>query len=238
MDEDSKELVQAVTEAGVGAFFKTVAGPLVEASAWAGDVVRRYRFKGQVRTLIAAQQMLSDAGLEAFQVSLKVLVPLLEYAGLEDDVDTANDPAQVEAMTERWAALLANAAAADSAAEVQPAFPRILSELAPVEAAALDWLAMQPTGTDLPAFLQRFGYSYADLEGGKWHLHNAYVENLERLRLCQINRGYPEGVRTAVAAFAWTDRPMPVPVHLTDLGHAFVAACRPPTGAHGGAQES
>ena len=67
-------------------------------------------------------------------VPAKTLVPLLELAGLEDPDD--------EDMQARWTALLANAAAGDAAnGEVLPSFPQILSELTPVEAQMLDWLA-------------------------------------------------------------------------------------------------
>jgi hypothetical protein len=61
-----------------------------------------------------AQEMLEDAGLQPGPVPLKTLVPLLQYASLEDD----------KSLQERWANLLANAAA--DVKRVRSFFPRVL----------------------------------------------------------------------------------------------------------------
>jgi len=85
MADESTELVKAAAEGGVQAFLATICGPLVEASDWGSDVVRRHRLKTQIKTLQLAQSMLEDAGLAPHVIPAKVLVPLLELSSLEEE---------------------------------------------------------------------------------------------------------------------------------------------------------
>ena len=75
-----------------------------------------------------AQEMLQDAGIQPGPVPIKALVPLLQYASLEDDAY----------LQERWAALLANSAHPEQGAHVQPSFPDILRQLSSPDAKFLD----------------------------------------------------------------------------------------------------
>jgi hypothetical protein len=221
VDKETTELVKAATEGGVRAFLETIAGPLVESSAWATDLIRRQRVKVQIRTLTLARQMLETAGLAPGAVPAKQLVPLLELASLEEPED--------EEMQARWAALLANAAADGETPDVWPSFPRILSELSPVEAQLLDGLAAQEDGAQiLEAFLEVAGLPLTDGRPEQYP-YGVYVDNLERLQVIRVLR--PDRALQALARKV-SDRPTMMNnwtyVHLTALGRAFVAACSPP----------
>lgn len=244
MDEESKELVAVVAEAGVRGFLETIAAPLVEAGDWGADIIRRRRLKTQIKTLVLAKRMLDDAGLQPRAVSPKLLVPLLENASLEDDPEEAVDPEAAESMQRRWAALLANAAAGERGASVGPGFPGMLSELEAIEARILDTLAGQrpEARIDTSSLAVSLGLAMEDepVRIAYW----VHLDNLERLKLCTVRRkdsdlealyNYlsrdehnPFGTGRAIG----TPR-IPRPeradlVFATELGRAFVRACTPP----------
>ena len=200
--------VEAGEEAARG-FLSQVAGPATaEASLLLQDKVRLYRFRNQVRALGRAQKMMAEAGLEPGAVPLRTLLPLLEGAALEDEPNLA----------EKWAALLANAAAPNGEAKVVPSFPAILSQLSPNDAGVLDALPLEQDETRRSAvkpnkeFREELGMSRGDFE--------TTMENLQRL--CLIS-GYLE---FQGKHYKWTGGRTLVSVSF--LGHAFVSACKPP----------
>ena len=97
----------------------------MESSATASD---GGRFRQAVKLCRRAKQLLDDAGLQAHEVRPGVLVPILEGATLADDD---------EALQDRWAALLANAATKPADA-IPPSFPYILGQLSATDAKLLD----------------------------------------------------------------------------------------------------
>src|SRR3712207_5720420 len=123
-DDVGTELVRYGTEVlrdpAVQEFLGAVVGsPAQEAGSWLADSIRYKRWKSQLRILSKAQKHLERAGIDPKTVDLSVLVPLLESGSLTED----------ETMQDRWAALLANAASGYDT--VSPAYPSILSQLAP-----------------------------------------------------------------------------------------------------------
>ena len=139
MDDSGAELVKAATE-GVTkgavsggprarvAVSDTLAGaPIRESSGWITDLVRFQRWKTEVRILKKAEEFLAAEGIDPQRVPLKTLVPLLQLSSLEEEGD--------EFMQDRWAALLANAAAGRS---VPPSFPQIRAELSSADAVMLE----------------------------------------------------------------------------------------------------
>lgn len=92
-----------------------------------GESVRAWRLERSVKLLARVQRTLLDAGIDPQQVPMKTFVPLLEGATVEQDDD----------LFERWAALLANAAAGESGAPVHPIYVSILSRLQPLDAKIL-----------------------------------------------------------------------------------------------------
>jgi hypothetical protein len=252
VDPDAKDLVRATAAGGVEGFFKTVGAALNELGQWGADVIRFQRFKTQVKVMQRAQQMCEETGIDPQAISLKVLVPLLENIGLEDDPEDAEDPAAAEQMQERWAALLANAALGDAGANVLPSFPRILNELMPEEAKMLEWLGDQSAGSALDTFkAQAAGYDWTRSRHDQ-PIFDVYVDNLERLQLISVSRvdrefrdfqrnveerikridGDPWGARSLTRGYS------PETVQLTALGQAFITACMPPPEAVDAAQMS
>ena len=82
------------------------------------DTVALWKFKNQVRMLNKAKAYCEANGIEPHTVSLKLLCPLLENAGLEED----------EVLQDKWAVLLSNLV--DSEQNIQNhVFPYILSQV-------------------------------------------------------------------------------------------------------------
>ena len=78
--------------------------------------------------LTKAQSMMRETGVQPEPVLMKTVVPLLQYASLEED----------EYLREKWAAMLANAAVPSG--KVRASFAEVLRQLRPQEAAFLDAL--------------------------------------------------------------------------------------------------
>src|SRR4051794_39873173 len=82
-------------------FLAKLTGPVAEElGAILQDRVRVYRFKNQLSMLGKAQEMLLQAHVKPESVPLRLLLPLLDGASLEDE----------ENLSTKWAALLANSA--------------------------------------------------------------------------------------------------------------------------------
>jgi hypothetical protein len=94
------------------------------------EKIRFVRFQNSLKVLSRAKDILKEKGLDTKSVDLKVLVPILEGAALEED----------DEMTEIWAKLLASAS---HEGNVITPFPKILSELGSKEAKILSWLYRQ-----------------------------------------------------------------------------------------------
>ena len=120
---------------GLKGFLSKILGPASdELGMLLADRVRLWRFKQSFRIVGKAQALLSQRGIEPAKVSLKTLVPILEFGSLEED----------ESMQDRWAALLANAADPTPETSVPPAFPDILRQLSPEDAMVLDRIYVGP----------------------------------------------------------------------------------------------
>lgn len=82
------------------------------------DKVTMWRFNNQVKMLIKAKEVCEKFNIKPKTVSLKILCPLLDYAGLEED----------EILQEKWSNLLTNMV--DSEQNIQNhVFPYLLSQV-------------------------------------------------------------------------------------------------------------
>ncbi|SDP94207.1 protein of unknown function [Rhodoferax sp. OV413] len=145
MEEESKAIqevakatgkgIDAVREAG-GFIARYVAGPLEEGVGILSDRLKYVRWERQVRLMQRADQFLREAGLEAPSraVPLKIAIPLLQAATIEDD----------DSLQDLFAALLVNAANAASGVEVHRSFIEILSQITPLEARILNVIYSLP----------------------------------------------------------------------------------------------
>jgi hypothetical protein len=254
-DDTPRALVKASTEGAaegaVRAALEPFVAPVKESGLLVTDLVRFQRWKVQLAILRWAKAHLDDLGIPLKAVPLKVLIPLLEGASLEDEED--------EDMISRWTALLENAAAGEAGAPVSPAFPKILSELAPAEAALLDHLASTDYGAEDRVELQvAFHPESRDSLTGVVREHppfDLHLANLERLGLCEVSRSdrrvaelereVDRQRQQVTPRRGGVLRPSPFRVGglgppmvtLTDFGSSFVAACKPPTAAQTAGQE-
>lgn len=179
-----------------------------------GDWARKSRFERQIKTLLLAKERLERAGLSPKSVNLKILVPLLENAALEDS----------DEMTERWAALLAKAANPNRKLGHESAFVEILRQLTPLDAQALDRFYSLLFRYAPNAEWKDYGvYNHELRDGLKCEPQelSIAIDNLLRLRLVQL----PDS--------NWEDRGrlrLPLRVETGDmlyptyLGHAFAQA--------------
>jgi hypothetical protein len=190
--------------------------------AW-GDSTRLWRVKRLVLFLEDFHQFVTKRGLKLKPVAVKTLFPLLEGATLEDDDD----------LHQRWVALLVNAARTDYQSAIPAYFTDILRQLTCAEAHFLDsaydelTLGAEKRRTELQARYPDFKGDAVAMLGISGKListvHSMAVDNLERLRL--VTRNF-----TALAVDDALSNTMATGNHLyiTDLGRAFVNACRFP----------
>jgi hypothetical protein len=108
-----------------GKLIERAVGPALDE---VGEMLRG-KLKRRNQVLEKAAAGLAAVNREPREVPLRLLVPLLQQASLEDE----------ETMQDRWAALLAHAVA-DSGISTPPIYVHILSQLTPSSANALDIL--------------------------------------------------------------------------------------------------
>ena len=197
--ELAKESIKQAADIAKSFLSKLVGPASEEAGLILKENVRFYRLKNQLRILRKAQDMLNEAGIEPNAVPLRTLLPLLEGASLEDD----------ESLGDKWAALLANAAAGAITEGSHPSFPKILGEMSPQEALMLDRLCTQGGETPWDTYRQdmakELSLSIDDINRKYW--------NLFRLGLCKI------GIKPPAEASM---------VSLSPFGHFFTRVCSSP----------
>jgi len=107
-----------------------VAEPLREVSGMWTDKLRTQRAENYLDLQVRLRKKLDALGPAARlrQVPLRIGVPLLEVATLEEEPD----------LRDRWATMLANFANEESGVEAHKSFVNVLSELTPLEVKILD----------------------------------------------------------------------------------------------------
>jgi len=164
-----------------------------------------------------ATALLSAVGREPQPVEPKLLVPLVQAASLETD----------ETLSEKWAALLANAADPAQRVAVQPGFAEVLRQLTPTDARVAGLLYEKavydqervrhaPTVISTAGFAESLGLSLKELA--------VSIDGLFRLRLCDIPASviYVRGKDELPPASFWSVVP-------TLFGFEFMLAVTPPT---------
>lgn len=221
--EGIKEAVKQ-TLAPVQDIVRQVSGPAAtEVGLMLGDYLRFWRIKFAVGFLEKVGQVATKAGLKLKPVAPRLLFPILDAATLNDEED----------LQQRWVALLINAAKGDdSDIDVLPAFPDILKQLTSTEAQFLD-KAYDESVNDAERRRVEILAANPDFKGDTGILgisgtllrtiQPILVDNMERLKLVtrtnvplsfddKISHTFPSGNH----------------LYMTDLGKAFVRACRLP----------
>ncbi|MGC2048448.1 MAG: Abi-alpha family protein [Gallionella sp.] len=145
MEEESKAVqevakttgktIDAAREAG-GFIARFVSGSLEQGIGIFEDRLKYMRWERQLRLMRRAEDFLKQSGLSAptQAVPLKLAVPLLQGATLEEDDD----------LQDRWAILLVNAANASFGIEIRRSYVNILEQLNTLEVQVLDTLYSLP----------------------------------------------------------------------------------------------
>lgn len=125
------DITSTVLEKGIDvakSFLEKLVMPAIEETGLLiKDQVTMLKFKTQVKMLNHAKVLCEKNGINPKAISLKLLVPLLEYAGLEED----------ELLQNKWAVLLSNLV--DSQQNIENhVFPYILSQLSHKEYVVLE----------------------------------------------------------------------------------------------------
>lgn len=189
--EKSIDLVKGFLE-------KLVGSSIEEAGLIFADNVRLRRFKNQLKIWSEAQKIVESYGINSKQISLKNLVPLLEFSSLEED-DTVQN---------RWTNLIVNYADADKTYE-SSIFPWILNQLTSKELSEVEII---------------FNYQEKDLSF--LHIHDISINNLTRLGLIQKVDESPFTRNGVLKVYDFTNI-LQGDYKLTELGKQFVECCSP-----------
>lgn len=235
-------LMGPVVDAGramVAAVFGDTAGALDDYMA---GRIRERTLLRQLETFARAKKMCEEAGVEPQQIGLSLFAGIAG-GSIEED----------ESLSEKWAALLANASTEYAgSAPVLQAFPRVLAELDPADAALLDRIAAtEDAAISLIDLQLEFHPESRDDQGemSRVAAFDLHIANLERLGLCVLPQTDPDlnelkaGLERQRVESWPTDggspghNPLYVPIErepsirLTEWGQAFLAACTPPQAA-------
>ena len=180
-----------------------VTGADLPAKEISQSITQRLYYRRQVKAaelIMATVEKIRATGIPPHAVADRTLRAVLEDGGIEDDPD----------LQARWTNLLANEA---TGGRTPPAYLRILSELEPAEARAIDQLVAAEVD-------HAQGLTPDDLGVTPEQLENLLRLGLLRLRSTLGN----EGVTVGDLERGLTDTMV-----ITPLASAFVKACRLPT---------
>ncbi len=184
---------------------------LKELGEYVSGKIRFINFKNSLKVLEKAKRLLDERGIRPIPVELKILIPILEGAGLEDNDD----------LIEMWSGLLASAA---GNCKVFPSFSHILTELSPIEARILDYihthkLEIEYTGGN-------YGVEKQELEkaiGLNSEEYGILILNLRRLEL--VFEVTTDGMIWQPGHGGWGAGGH---IGLTALGESLINACKCP----------
>jgi hypothetical protein len=197
---NDSEVIKVGVEAALSPFvhlIQQLAGPAAEEIGLAfHDSIKAWRFKRQLRLLQKLKEYLDVAGITPKQIPIKLLVPALNYATLEED----------NTLQDRWAMLLANAADPKSEIENLPSFAEILKQLSFSDARFLEVLFACECESFRPGHL---GPGLRD----KNHLLTLYIKTFAA-QLCEMTRS---DIKTPENIKLLADRTLSFEVTLTNL---------------------
>jgi len=134
---------------------KLISPPIEETGLLLKEKAMFWRFKNQIKTINKAREYCMKHNIAPKEISLKLLCPLLNNAGLEED-DTLQD---------KWAILLSNMV--DSEQNIQNhVFPYLLSQISKNEFGILEkaWLLKHARISKLKAQLDIFKHERPEKE--------------------------------------------------------------------------
>lgn len=226
---ESAKAVQEVAKTGgkaidagreLGGFVsRFIEGPLEQGMGIVEDRLRFMRWERKLRLMARANQLMQEHGIQgpSRPLPLKLVVPLLEGASMEDD----------DYLQDLWARLLVNAADAESGVDLQRAYISILEGITPLEAKILESVYSVPETINS----QHNGIYTSPLPGDTSEVTDEGRANMPapssdiQLALANLVR---LGCITWAKSFGGGE--VYGAVHPTLLGKRFVEACRVPRG--------
>ncbi len=152
MGDTKFDITSTAVEKGIdlvkGFVEKLVGASIEETGLLLADNIKLIRFKNQLKILSKAQKIVEERDINIKQISLKALVPLLEYSSLEDD----------ETLQEKWTNLLVNFIDVNEK-YVSTIFPFILNQLSSKEVIELDRIYL----TNMADMIQLSGVDKSNL---------------------------------------------------------------------------
>ena len=200
---------------------KRVAGPAAdEVGDWWRDTIHAYRTRNVAAVITRASEILTATGTAARKVPLRPLLPLLDGAANEDQAE----------LQDRWAALLARAAAGET---VGPFYVYILRQVTPFDAQLLTEVARfessRPQRDPVPGEVAPslpWGISPSDLLAAIGATDSERLEvSLTILRSLGLLDSEPPVRADEEGYFSISDASE---VRISRLGRRFLAACTPP----------
>ncbi len=196
-----------------GFISRYISGSLEQGMGIFEDKLKYMRWERQQRLMLRAEQLMDEIGLQSpsKSIPLKLAVPLLEGASLEED----------DSLQDLWAKLLVNSASEGSGIDLKRVFIDILERLTPIEAQILASIYSLPFKE-----IQHEGVLTAGLphkaEPAVDEKKNGAEEPSEEIKLAIASLSSIGCLFTAKTwgggeAFAW--------VSPTVLGKSFVEAC-------------
>jgi Abortive infection alpha len=203
--EATTELVGAARDLGgsIAPAFRQLVG-------MAEDQFLIWRAERQIRLAERFKEFLRQRGLDAptRPIAPSIWVQLTERASIEED----------DQLQDVWATMLANAADADSAAEMRSAFVSMLGEMTHLDVVILARLSAASSEPEFNGVLPTSLLPEKVGDDGKGRLPTGKVAvslgNLGRLACIHPTSGFPGWLHFGR-------------VTVTDLGKAFVVACTP-----------
>jgi len=183
---------------------------LKEIGEYVAGRIRFVHFKRCLKVLEEAKCLLDERGIKPNSVDPKILVPILEGAGLEDN----------DGLISMWSGLLASAA---SGGKVLPSFARILGEISPEEARILDYIYTYRKEIKL---IPNAGVEKEELEKAIGLPVDEYgIRILNLLRLGLIEEVTSDAMHWRPGYGGWAAGGH---VGLTALGESLIEACKGP----------
>lgn len=197
-----------------GFISKFVTGSLEQGMGIFEDKLKYMRWERQVRYMQKVEQLARDVGLSSPTrvIPLKLAIPLLEAASLEDD----------DLLQDLWVRLLVNAVDERTHINLQRSYIEILGQLTPLEARLLQKIYSLPYEQTLHAGIVTGGlpaHALSHEDDGKDHdLQEPSIE--VKLALANLAR-----LGCIVVQKSWGGGEIFKKVNPTLLGMSFVQAC-------------
>lgn len=191
---------------------KVIPNFVLESGGILSDTVRFWRWKNQINIIKKAKSIVENSKLDKKQVPLKILLPIMENASLEEE----------EIIQNKWANILANAITASK--NITPNYAEILKELSVLEVVILDKLfdeSSKENDYEKRKQLQFSKQKISEIFKLSSEQADLIIENLYRLNLCQA----PAGHGIAVGQYKFALRTTEV-FEFTTFGYYFVQACK------------